>query len=117
MNSRTRKAVLSITDAAAQRLKLLLGKQSDRDVAMAVKIGVRRRGCNGLSYTMDYAKEKGKLDEVVEEKGVKVIVDNKALMVLLGTTMDYVEDDLRAEFVFVNPNEKGRCGCGESFSV
>eukprot|EP00330_Aristerostoma_sp_ATCC50986_P006269 CAMPEP_0114575344 /NCGR_PEP_ID=MMETSP0125-20121206/220_1 /TAXON_ID=485358 ORGANISM="Aristerostoma sp., Strain ATCC 50986" /NCGR_SAMPLE_ID=MMETSP0125 /ASSEMBLY_ACC=CAM_ASM_000245 /LENGTH=66 /DNA_ID=CAMNT_0001762993 /DNA_START=131 /DNA_END=331 /DNA_ORIENTATION=- len=66
---------------------------------------------------MNYAKDKGKFDELVEEKGVKVIIDSKALMVIVGTEMDYVEDDIRAEFVFNNPNEKGRCGCGESFSV
>ena len=87
---------------------------------MGVRVGVRRRGCNGYSYVMKYA-EKGeeisRLDEVVEEKNVKVIVDSKALMFLIGTEMDYVDDEVKSEFVFNNPNSKGECGCGESFTV
>ena len=84
-----------------------------------VRIGVRRRGCNGYSYVMTYAEQKevGKLDELIEEKGVRVIVESKALMFLLGTEMDYVDNEIKAEFVFNNPNSKGTCGCGESFHV
>ena len=74
-------------------------------------------GCNGLSYVMDYATEAGKFEDVVEEHGVAVMIEPKAFMHIVGTKMDYVEDELSCEFVFHNPNSKGDCGCGESFNV
>ena len=110
-----RKQALSVTDAAAQRIQALLDKRGKQSVG--VRIGVRSRGCSGLSYTLEYADEKGKYDEVVEDKGVTVLVDPKAVMFIIGTEMDYVEEKLQTGFVFRNPNEKGRCGCGESFHV
>jgi iron-sulfur cluster assembly protein len=112
---RATKQVLSVTDAAAARIQALLAKRSKPSVG--VRIGVRARGCSGLSYTLEYADEKGKFDEVVEDKGVTILVDPKAVMFILGTEMDYVEEKLESGFTFRNPNEKGRCGCGESFHV
>jgi iron-sulfur cluster assembly protein len=110
-----RKQALSVTDAAAQRIQELLEKRGKPSVG--VRVGVRSRGCSGLSYTLEYADEKGKFDEVVQDKGVTILIDPKAVMFILGTEMDYIEEKLQCGFTFRNPNEKGRCGCGESFHV
>jgi iron-sulfur cluster assembly protein len=112
---RARKQVLSVTDAAAARIQALLAGRGKP--AVGVRIGVRARGCSGLSYTLEYADERGKFDEVVEDKGVTVLVDPKAVMFILGSEMDYIDEKLQSGFTFRNPNEKGRCGCGESFHV
>jgi iron-sulfur cluster assembly protein len=106
---------MSVTDAAAERIQALLAKRGKPSVG--VRVGVRARGCSGLSYTLEYADEKGKYDEVIEAKGVTILVDPKAVMFIIGTEMDYVEEKLQSGFTFRNPNEKGRCGCGESFHV
>ncbi len=109
------KTALVITDAAAERVKALLAKRGKPSVG--IRIGVQSKGCSGLSYTLEYADEKSAFDEVVEHNGVTVLVDPKATMFILGTEMDFVEDKMQSGFVFRNPNEKGRCGCGESFHV
>lgn len=109
------KAVISLTDAAAARVKSLLDRREPR--AVALRVGIKTRGCSGLSYAVDYADSKMQFDEVVEDKGVTVLVDPAAVMFLIGSEMDYREDKFTSGFTFTNPNEKARCGCGESFSV
>ncbi|MEW5727941.1 MAG: iron-sulfur cluster assembly accessory protein [Pseudomonadota bacterium] len=110
-----RKAPLTITDSAAERVKALLASRGKPSAG--IRIGVRAKGCSGMSYTLEFADERTPFDEVVEEKGVTVLIDPKATMFILGTEMDYVEEKMQSGFVFRNPNEKGRCGCGESFHV
>ncbi|KAG5871333.1 hypothetical protein JTB14_034356 [Gonioctena quinquepunctata] len=108
------RAALVLTPAAINRIKDIL---KEKNHYIGLKIGVRQRGCNGLSYTLDYTERKDKMDEEVIQGGVRVFIDKKAQLTLLGTEMDYVENKLSSEFVFNNPNIKGTCGCGESFSV
>lgn len=110
----TSKAAITLTPAALERVKELMNKNPEM---IGLRIGVKTRGCNGLSYTLEYAKEKNKFDEVVQQNGVKIFVDAKAQLTLLGTEMDYVKSLLSSEFVFNNPNIKSTCGCGESFQV
>lgn len=106
---------IQMTEAAVERVKALLDKRGKPSAG--IRIGVRSKGCSGLSYTLEYADDRGRFDEVVENGGVTVLIDPKAVMFVLGTEMDYVEEKLQSGFVFRNPNEKGRCGCGESFHV
>ncbi|MSP82319.1 MAG: iron-sulfur cluster assembly accessory protein [Alphaproteobacteria bacterium] len=108
-------AVISISDAAAERVRELLASRDKPSVG--IRVGVRTRGCSGLSYTLEFADARNQFDEIVEEKGVTVLIDPKAVMFLLGTEMDFVDEKLQTGFKFINPNEKGRCGCGESFRV
>ncbi|WP_372000998.1 iron-sulfur cluster assembly accessory protein [Tistrella mobilis] len=105
---------LRITDAAADRLR---GLMADKEGIVGIRVGVKTAGCSGLAYTMEMADDVAKHDEVIEDKGVRILIDPKAILFLIGTEMDWEEDKLQAGFVFRNPNEKGRCGCGESFHV
>lgn len=112
---RPRPQVMRLTDAAAARIRELTAR-AERPVA-GLRVGVRNGGCAGMSYTIDYADEVLPSDEVVEDKGVKVLVDPKAVLFLLGTEMDFTADKLAAQFVFHNPNQTGACGCGESVQL
>ncbi len=107
--------MITLTEAAAQRAKDLIAK-SEKPV-LGLRVGVDSRGCSGFSYVVEYAEEQKKLEDVIEDKGVKIFIDPTAVMFLLGSEMDYVEDKFHTGFVFNNPNEKGRCGCGESFHI
>ena len=107
--------VIKLIDNAANRIKEIMSKAESS--AIGVRVGVKSGGCAGMSYIMEYAKEAKKNEEVIEDKGVKVFIDSNAIMYLLGTEMDYKTDKFSSQFVFKNPNETERCGCGESFKV
>ena len=108
------KQVITLSEKAAKRIKEILLKDQS---SSGVRIGVKSGGCAGMSYVMEYAKKTKPNDEVIEDKGVKVLIDPKAIMYLLGTEMDYKKEELSSTFVFKNPNETERCGCGESFKI
>jgi len=107
--------VVTLTDAAANRVKDIIGK-ADRPI-VGVRVGVKNGGCAGMSYTMEYAEAAGPLDEVVEDKGVTLLVDPKAVLFLLGTEMDFETTKMASQFVFRNPNQTSACGCGESVAI
>jgi iron-sulfur cluster assembly protein len=107
--------VLTLSDAAANRVQEIIEK-ADRPIA-GVRVGVKNGGCAGMSYTMEYAEAQEPGEDVVEDKGVKVFVDPKAVLFLLGTEMDYQTTKLAAQFVFKNPNQTSACGCGESVAI
>tara|TARA_B100000965_G_C19241832_1_gene604707 strand:+ start:51 stop:383 length:333 start_codon:yes stop_codon:yes gene_type:complete len=109
------KQVITLTDNAAIRIKEIMSK--DESKSIGVRVGVKSGGCAGMSYIMEYAKEINPSDEVIEDKGVKVFIDPGAIMYLLGTEMDYKKEQFSSSFIFKNPNETERCGCGESFKV
>ena len=112
---RPRPQVMSVTPAAAERAKALIDSRGKPTAG--IRIGVRSKGCSGMSYTLEFADKQEPMDEVVETGGIKLLIDPKASLFLIGTEMDYEEEKLKSGFVFKNPNEKGRCGCGESFHV
>ena len=109
------KQIISLSNNAANRIKEIMSN-AEKD-SIGVRIGVKSGGCAGMSYVMEYTKEVNPNDEVIEDKGVKVFVDSGAVMYLLGTEMDYKKEEFSSSFVFKNPNETERCGCGESFKV
>lgn len=107
--------VMSVTDAAAERIRSILAN-ADRPIE-AIRVGVKNGGCAGMAYTIDYEEKIHPGDDVVDEKGVKIVVDPKALMFLLGTEMDFQSGTLASQFVFNNPNQTSACGCGESVAI
>ena len=112
---RPRPQVMRLTEAAAERI-VQLTKRADSEI-VGLRVGVKNGGCAGQSYTVEYAHEVRPTDEVVEDKGVKILVDPKAVLFLLGTEMDYKADKMQAQFIFNNPNQIGACGCGESVQL
>ena len=110
--SRPRPKVMTLTDAAAERVKAIMAKAAKPVIAL--RLGVKNGGCAGMEYTMEWAEQKHPLDEVIEDRGVTVFIDPKAVLFLLGTEMDYKETLLKSGFVFNNPNQTSACGCGES---
>lgn len=112
---RVRPAPVKLTDNAVKRVQDLLDKRGKPSAG--IRIGIRTKGCSGLSYTLEYADHQQPGDEVVTQGGVTVFIDPKASLFIFGTEMDYVEEKMQSGFVFRNPNEKGRCGCGESFHI
>ena len=107
--------IIKLSDNAAERIKQIMSKAENS--AIGVRVGVKSGGCAGMSYVMEYANEIKPNEEIIEEKGVKVFIDPKAIMYLLGTEMDYKKEKFSSQFIFKNPNETERCGCGESFKV
>jgi len=107
--------LMTLTHAAAERIRTLMSASGQE--ATGLRIGVKKGGCAGMEYTMTYAEARGPHDEVIEDKGVKLLIDPTAVMFLLGTEMDYRSDRMRSGFVFNNPNQTSACGCGESVSL
>jgi iron-sulfur cluster assembly protein len=114
-SSRPRPQVIRLTDAAAERIKYVMANAAK--TIIGVRVGVKNGGCAGMAYTMEYAERVEAADEVVEDKGVRVLIDPKAILFLLGTEMDYKTEKLSTQFVFNNPNQTGACGCGESVQL
>ena len=112
---RERPKPIRLSDAAATRIRDIMDKAEGRYAG--VRVGVSNGGCAGMSYTMEYAEAAGTLDEVVEDQGVRIFIDPKAIMFLVGTEMDFIRDKLAARFVFNNPNQTAACGCGESVTL
>ena len=109
------KQIITLSDNAAERIKEIMANAEDNSIG--VRIGVKSGGCAGMTYVMEYTKEVNLNDELIEDKGVKVFIDSAAVMYLLGTEMDFKKEEFTSQFVFNNPNETERCGCGESFKI
>ena len=107
--------VIKLSDKAVSRIKEIMSQAENSTIG--VRVGVKSGGCAGMSYVMEYAKDVKPNEEIIEDKGVKVLIDPKAIMYLLGTEMDYKKEEFSSTFVFKNPNETERCGCGESFKI
>ena len=114
MTPRSRPQVMKLTDKAAERIKAMM---VEKNGAAGVRIGVKKGGCAGMEYTMEWAAEAKPHEEVIEQGGARVLIDPKAVMYLIGTEMDYQTDKLSAQFVFLNPNQTGACGCGVSVNL
>ncbi|KAI9146258.1 hypothetical protein BKA69DRAFT_1153003 [Paraphysoderma sedebokerense] len=112
---KSKKSVLTLTPTAISRIKELTS--SEPRESKFLRVGVKKKGCSGLAYTLDYVPKKDKFDEEVKQDGISVLIDSKALFSILGSEMDYVQDKLSSQFVFHNPNVKESCGCGASFMV
>lgn len=110
-----RPPILTLTAKAAEQIQAMLANRGKPSVG--IRIGLKTKGCSGLSYMIEFADEVNEFDERIDHENVTVLIDPKAIMFLLGTTMDFREEEFQSGFVFNNPNEKGRCGCGESFHV
>ena len=106
---------LIVTDSALERVKLLLEQRGKPSIG--IRILIETKGCSGLKYKIEYADAINKYDAVVDKGNIQILIDSKAMLYILGSQMDYVEEELSSGFVFTNPNEKGKCGCGESFHV
>lgn len=110
-----KKPPISLTEAAVKHIKDLINERDKQ--TLGIRVGVKSSGCTGLAYTFEYLDEEKQGDEKIEQDGVAIYIDSKALLYLFGTRLDFVETDLESGFVFINPNSKGQCGCGESFYV
>jgi iron-sulfur cluster assembly protein len=115
VSARPRPKVMTLSPAAAERVKSIMAK-SEKPLA-GLRVGVKNGGCAGMEYTMEWAEAPGKFDEIIEDQGVKIMIDAKAVMFLLGTTMDFERTPLKSGFVFHNPNQTSACGCGESVQL
>mgnify|MGYP001370179549 FL=1 len=109
------KQIITLSQRAADRIREIMSKDNNNSIGL--RIGVKSGGCAGMEYVLEYAKEKNLNEEIIEDKGVKVFIDPAAVMYLLGTQMDYKKEQFSSSFVFNNPNETERCGCGESFKI
>ena len=108
-------SIITVSDTAAERIKYLLSLREGG--SYGIRVGVKSGGCSGLSYLIEYADALGPFEELIEVKGVRILIDPKAIMYVIGSQMDYTEDSFQSGFVFNNPNEKAKCGCGKSFNV